>query len=120
LLMPQDIWDKQMDEDIRPVLNAIVQDATGSYLGKSAEHSPPLAEDVVTHVNSQMDRIKSINLDSREAISKEITYALRIEEDDHRLIAFKSALVGHFTHLLAKVRPKVATSESRRAWNLAG
>ena len=100
--------------------NAIVKDSTESYSQKSAEYSPPLAEDVITHVNSQMDRIKSINVDSRAAISKEIAYALRIEEDEHRLIAFKSALVGHFTHLLAKVRPQTATNETRRAWNLAG
>jgi HK97 family phage portal protein len=120
LLMPQDVWDKQMDEDIRPVLNAIVKDATESYLGKSAENHPPLAEDVVTHINSQMDRIKAINLDSRESISKEISYSLRIEEDDARLAAFKSALVSHFTYLLAKVRPQLASDESRRAWNLAG
>jgi hypothetical protein len=120
LLMPLDIWDKQMDEDIRPVLNAIVKDATESCSEKSAEYSPPLAEDVVTHVNSQMDRIKTVNIDTREAISKEIAYSLRIEEDDHRLVAFKSALVSHFTHLLAKVRPQTATDETRRAWNLAG
>ena len=120
LIMPQDIWDKQMDEDIRPVLNAIVKDATESYSEKSAKYSPPLAEDVVTHINSQMDRIKAINIDSREAIAKEISYSLRIEDNEHRLVAFKSALVGHFTHLLAKVRPQTAINETRRAWNLAG
>tara|TARA_Y100000296_G_scaffold72897_1_gene89794 strand:+ start:227 stop:883 length:657 start_codon:yes stop_codon:yes gene_type:complete len=120
LLMPQDIWDKQMEEDIRPVLNAIIKDATESHSEKSAEYSPPTAEDIVTHVNSQMDRIKAINIDSREAIAKEIAYSLRIEEDEHRLAAFKSALVGHFTNLLAKVRPQTAIDETRRAWNLAG
>jgi len=45
---------------------------------------------------------------------------LRIEDNEHRLVAFKSALVGHFTHLLAKVRPQTAINETRRAWNLAG
>jgi hypothetical protein len=118
-VMPQDVWDKQMDEDIRPVLNAITKDAMESYSEKSKDYSPPSSNSLIANVDAQMDRIKSINIDSREAVTREIGNCRHTNDDAQRLVIFKSALTEHFTHLLAKVRPRVAVDESQRAWNAA-
>ena len=118
-VMPQDVWDKQMDEDIRPVLNAITKDAMESYSEKSKDYDPPSSNSLIANVDAQMDRIKSINMDSREAVVREIGNCRHTTDDAQRLAIFKSALTEHFTHLLAKVRPRVAVDESQRAWNAA-
>lgn len=118
-VMPQDIWDKQMDEDIRPVLNAIIKDAMESYSEKSADYNPPSSSSLITTVDAQMDRIKSINIDSREAVTREIGNCRHANDDTQRLAMFKSALTEYFTYLLAKVRPQVAVDESQRAWTTA-
>mgnify|MGYP001237117967 CR=1 FL=1 len=118
-IMSQGTWNKQTDEDIRPVLNAIIKDATESYSEKSADYTAPLPEDVVTHVNSQMERIKGIHVETKDALSGEILSVLALQDKQQRLATLKSSLVSHFTNLLAKVRPQVARDEARRAWNLA-
>ena len=117
-IMPQDIWDKQMDEDVRPVLNAIVKDATETYSVKSENYKNLSAEEIATHVNSQMDRIKSINTSSRETITNEILQSLDVKDPERRATTLRSGLIGHFTQLLAKTRPQFASDEARRAWNL--
>jgi len=117
-IMPQDVWDKQMEEDIRPVLNAIVKDATETYSVKSENYKNLLPEEIATHVGSQMDRIKSINTSSREIITDEILRSLDVKDPEARATTLRSGLIGHFTQLLAKTRPQFASDEARRAWNL--
>jgi HK97 family phage portal protein len=117
-IMPQDVWDKQVDEDIRPVLNAIVKDATETYSAKSENYKNLSPDDIASHVNSQMDRIKSINTSSRETITNQILQSLDTKDPEERVTTLRSNLIGHFTHLLAKTRPQFAADEARRAWNL--
>ena len=118
-VMPQDTWDKQMDEDIRPVLNAITKDAMEAYSEKSGSYSPPSSSDLIANVDAQMDRIKSINIDSREAVTREINNCRHANDSAQRLALFKSALTEYFTNLIVKVRPRIAVDESQRAWDAA-
>jgi hypothetical protein len=119
MIMPQDTWDKQMEEDVRPVLNAIIKDAGDFFQAKSADYSSPLPEDLVAHVNAQVARIQDLNFRSREVISREILNSLAVKDAEHRFTVVRAAIVGHFTQLLAKTRGTVAQSEARRAWNAA-
>ncbi len=118
-IMPQDIWDRQMEEDVRPVLNAIVKDASEYFKTKSADYSLPPQEDVVAHVNAQIARIQDLNFRSREVISREILNSLAIKDAEHRFTVVRAAIVAHFSQLMAKTGVQVAQSEARRAWNSA-
>jgi len=116
-VMPQETWDKQIDEDVRPVLNAIIKDASETFSAKSAAFMPMPAEDTIAHVNAQISRIQDENFRSREVISREILNSLSVKDEEHRSVVLRAAIVGHFTQLLAKTRPQLAQAEARRAWN---
>jgi hypothetical protein len=111
-----DTWSKQMDEDIRPVLTSIINDAQSTYAEKSLVRVPMKKEDIMASVDAQMMRIKSINEETAQEISNSIFATLSVLGEEERATTFRSALVTTFTNLLAKKRGQVAEDETRRAW----
>jgi vacuolar-type H+-ATPase subunit B/Vma2 len=111
-----DTWSKQMDEDIRPVLTSIINDAQSTYAEKSLVRIPMKKEDIMASVDAQMMRIKSINEETAQEISNSIFATLSVLGEEERATTFRSALVTTFTNLLAKKRGQVAEDETRRAW----
>ena len=111
-----DTWSKQMDEDIRPVLTSIINDAQSTYAEKSLVRVPMKKEDIMASVDAQMNRIKSINEETAQEISNSIFTTLSVLGEEERATAFRSSLVTTFTNLLAKKRAQVAEDETRRAW----
>lgn len=115
-VMPQDIWDRQVEEDVRPVLNAILRD---SLTVKSGEAPEFISEDLIAHVNAQISRIQDVNFRTREVISREILNSLSVKDAEHRHVVLRAAIVSHFTQLMAKNRFQIAQDEARRAWRAA-
>ena len=115
-IMTTDTWDRQMDEDIRPVLNSIIKDSQEKQAHASGDYEPPSGEDIQVQLNAQMDRIKSINLDTEQVINQKITTCLALQDEDRRQAAVKGELVSVFASLLAKVPAVLAEDEARRAW----
>lgn len=113
-----EVWAKQMDEDIRPVLNAIINDAQTTYSEKNLIKVPLKKEDIIAHVNSQMNRIKSINDETAQEINSAIFATLGIASEDDKATTLRTALVGTFTNLLAKKKTQIAEDEARRAWSI--
>lgn len=113
-----EVWAKQMDEDIRPVLNAIINDAQTTYSEKNLIKVPLKKEDIIAHVNSQMNRIKSINDETAQEINSAIFATLGIASEDDKATTLRTALVGTFTNLLAKKKTQIAEDEARRAWSM--
>ena len=116
-ILNNDTWTKQMDEDIRPVLSAIVKDSKSIYAEKSANYSGPSASDIHAHLDAQMTRIKSINDDTRTLLDMAIFNSFGIKNDEERLSALKTSIVSIYTDLLVKIRPEVASAEARRSWD---
>jgi hypothetical protein len=115
-IFSSEIWAKQMDEDIRPVLNAIINDSQNTFAEKSLIKTPLKKEDVIAHVNSQMARIKSINEETAQEISTSIFATLGIVGEEDKAASLRTSLVGTFTNLLAKKKSQIAEDEARRAW----
>lgn len=115
-IMTTDTWDRQMDEDIRPVLNSIIKDSQEKQAIESGDYEPPSGEDIQVQLNAQMDRIKSINLDTEQIINQKITTCMALQDEDRRHAAVKGELVSVFASLLAKVPGTLAEDEARRAW----
>jgi len=114
-IMAIDVWDKQIEEDIRPVLNSILRESV-MVSSKSANYVAPLAEDAITQINSQMIRIKEINASTREVILSEIKLAMTAKSEEHRSTLLHSGIISHFTQLMAKSKQNVSIPEARRAW----
>lgn len=113
-----DVWSKQIEEDIRPVLNAIINDSQNMFASKSLIKTPIKKEDVVAQVNSQVERIKSINEETAQQISNSILGTLNIANGEERSAALRESLVGIFTNLIAKKKYEIAQSEARIAWSM--
>jgi HK97 family phage portal protein len=109
-------WDRQMEEDIRPVLNSIIKDSQESQGKKSAEYESPESGDVQVYLNSQMDRIKSINSETCVKIEAELVSAMLLQDEGRRAAALKNGLVTVFANLLAKAPAAVSGDEARRSW----
>jgi hypothetical protein len=113
-----DAWSKQIEEDIKPVLNAIIADSQTIFAEKSLIKTPITSEDVVAQVNSQITRIKSINDETGQQITNAILGTLNIGNEDDKATALRASLVGIFTNLIAKKKNEIAESEARIAWSM--
>jgi HK97 family phage portal protein len=121
IIVPE-VWDRQMDEDIRPVISAIIQDSyasfnehygkkTGIKIGKGIPRA-----DIDAQIDSQMNRIKQINADNLVELKQMMFASLSIIGEEQRASAFRSAVVGLYANLMAKDRFEMAEDETRRAW----
>ena len=108
-----EIWNRQFEEDIRPVLSTIISDSM-EISEKSLEQS-----DVVAQLNAQMERFKDINDLTYTALNSAYVSSLNIKDADQRNIMFRSSCVAIFSNLLAKTVGDVSANEARRAWMFA-
>lgn len=109
MFMPTDVWSKQYDEDILPIVKSIMQDGLGE---KSAEYK----EDLVVSAQAALARIKSTIETTKGELTQQVNQSFSIADPDIRQTVFKSAIITHFTHLIAKLPGQIATAETRRAY----
>lgn len=112
MFMSEDVWRRQYDEDLRPVLMTIMRDSPSV---KSAEGDVE-SEDLVVSANAAIARIQEVISESSENLSNEIRSALGVSNPEIRFTVFKAAVTGHFTQLLGKKPAEIAAAEARRAW----
>lgn len=118
-----DVWNRQAEDDIRPVLTSIIHDSFDLRKEFDMEtgiriKSMPVI-DVVKTVEAHLLRIKNINND----IFSEI-HGLMIKSFDHageeeRLRAFRQGIGEMYANLLARDQFEIAESEARAAWIFA-
>jgi HK97 family phage portal protein len=114
-------WDKQMDEDIKPVIAAIIKDSKKTNSQAFTEKSTDWLNEADTRVqiDAQMLRIKQINQDIKEEISRIMFTSLNITGEEERASAFRSSIISMYTDILAKRKFETASDETRRAWKFA-
>lgn len=115
----QDVWTRQMDEDVKPVLSTIIRDSQSVYQEKSANYTSPSQADMAAHIDSQMVRIKSIIELISGDVSSAIFNSYGITGDDDRYSALRSSINVIFTDAIANFRPTTSAREARRAWDFA-
>lgn len=108
-----EIWDKQLDEDIRPVLSAIVNDS------KELSKKSLDGLDVVAQLNSQLDRFKAVNETTFDALTSAYISSLPVQDETNRSTVFKAHCVAIFSNLLARTVSETASVEARRSWQFA-
>ena len=113
----RETWTRQIEEDIRPVLTSIMNDARETYAEKRLPIAPFTREDAIAHVNSQIERINLVNDETFGELSASMFTSLNAPDEDIRSTLFRSSIVSTFTNLLGKKRPEIAEQEARRAWN---
>lgn len=120
-VMATEIWDKQMDEDIRPVISAIINDSienrqnTYESKGIKAKQIQPL--EVLKAIDSSLLSIKKINNYVHSEITSLMMKSFKIQNEDERFAAFRQDVVEMYANLLAKEHIDTAETNAVSAWN---
>jgi HK97 family phage portal protein len=112
-----DVWSKQMEEDIRPMLKAILADAV--VLSGQRTGMPPEVEDseIEQVVDEQVARMQKANSTTKEEIAAAILIAMALNDDEDRASMLKAALVAIFANLLGKRKRVIAEQEAQTSHN---
>lgn len=114
-----DVWNKQMRDDIRPIISAIVAESN-DISAKELNSGQVTQEELNQYVDAQMDRMQQANNTTKEEVTAAVLTALALAaggegEDGHSLLM--TALAAIFAHLLLKRKRKISEHESQTAVN---
>jgi hypothetical protein len=114
-----DTWNRQIAEDLRPVLSGIIAEAAAiasEKVGGEIDINSPAVQE---YLDAQMERIQKANETTKSEISDAIKTALnfnaRNEEDRHLLL--KAAVLATFLHLAKSRRKSISEHEAQSAYN---
>lgn len=116
-IFDEQVWNKQLEEDVKPVIAGISADAArlvGEQSGMPVEED---AEEMQEVVDAQIERMKKINSTTKDEIASAILIALALADDEDRVGMLKAALLAIFMNLLSKRRRLIAEHESQSAYN---
>jgi HK97 family phage portal protein len=118
-----DTWDRQMEEDIKPILSAIIRDSHdarkefGEANGIKVKSLPKL--DTVKTVDSQVGVIKSLNRENVNEIQRLYIDSLNLIDGDSRASMIREGIVDMYTNFFAKEQAEIAMDVARSTWNYA-
>lgn len=117
-IIPVETWNKQFEEDIKPVVASIITDSWQSKSGNSQISGYQIKSniDFIAQVDSQIKRIMAINDETKEAVVDAMFKSLNVSGEEERASVFRASVVSHYVNLIAKRRFEVAEDETRRAW----
>jgi len=112
-------WDKQLEEDLRPVLAAIVTEAAESSWedGVPDGEEPISQKDLQQYLDEQMQRVKKSNETTREEILAAILVVMLLSGNEDRSSILRTALGAIFAELMGRRRRLIAEQESQTAYN---
>lgn len=117
-IFDMDVWNKQMSDDIKPVVAAIMREASEDVSSQTGQQAQPTQEEIDAYVEEQMQRMKQSNQTTQEEISAAVLTALAMRgegDDSHALL--KSAIIAIFLYLLSRRKRMIAQHEAMSAHN---
>lgn len=116
-IFDSDVWDKQLADDIRPVLNGIALEGVAST-GEDEEPPVPDTEDYEKYLQAQTARVQKVNETTKEEIAAALAIALAVSGgDEDKSAVLRAALIGIFANLLARRKRVTAEHEAQTAFN---
>jgi len=113
-------WNRQMEDDLRPVLLAIVNDShefrKESYSQKGIKSKALSPATVKNHVDSQIAEILLINSNLRSQMEEMMMKSFSHVGEEQRFSSFREELVGMYANVLAKDQLEISESEAKKAW----
>jgi len=107
-----DVWQKQLEDDVRPVLFAIIQDAA-----ETAGLPKPDKKDMVVASTESLVQLQTLNEQIEKDIGTAIKSALGFFGDDSRLASFKETLIESYAQLDAKDRYAITSRVTSSLWS---
>jgi hypothetical protein len=116
-IFDSEVWAKQLEEDIRPMLKSIATDAI-SLAGQRTGMPPDVEEaEIEKVVDDQIARVQKANATTKEEIIAAILIAMALGDDEDRLSMLKAAIVAIFANLLGKRKRVIAEQEAQTSYN---
>ena len=123
-IFDMDVWNKQLREDLGPVIEGAMMEASTTALKESDEKIDTSEEEVQEYVSSQLDRVENVNETTKKELAAAILLAALLVGDDESSapISAKIALLGTsvaavFAALLTKRLLMTSEVESNAAYN---
>jgi HK97 family phage portal protein len=112
-ILSPDVWNKQLEEDIKPVLSAIVKDAIEVKQPGATWNQLEINVKVYRHI----ENIKQLNSDMFGQVKNAIINAVSTPGEEARHESLKKDIIEMYANLHGKVRREVALEETSEAWN---
>jgi len=116
-IFDQRIWDKQLAEDMRPILSGIMNDAAtlvSQEVGMQAEIDE---KEAAEHLKEQIERFQQMNATTAKEIEGAVLISLSLGDGEDKMGMLKAALLAIFVNLLSKRKRRTAEHESHTAYN---
>jgi HK97 family phage portal protein len=116
-IFDSEVWAKQLNEDVRPMLKAIATDAVALAAQKTGMPAEVEESEVDKVVDEQIERMEKANSTTKEEIAAALIIAMAMGDDEDRIGLLKAALSAIFANLLGKRKRVIAEQEAQTAHN---
>lgn len=116
-IFDSEVWAKQLNEDIRPMLKAIATDAVALAAQKTNMPAEVEESEVDKIVDEQVQRMEKANSTTKEEIAAALIIAMAMGDDEDRIGLLKAALAAIFANLLGKRKRVIAEQEAQASYN---
>jgi len=111
-------WNRQLADDIRPLLKAMMVEAAEEVATKSGLDATLEEDEVDEYLDAQVARAQKVNESTKGEVVAALTVAAAMSgEDEDRSSVLKTALVAVFANLLGRRRRVMADHETQTALN---
>jgi HK97 family phage portal protein len=116
-IFDSEVWAKQLNEDVRPMLKAIATDAVELAAQKTGMPAEVEESEIDKVVDEQIERMQKANSTTKEEIAAALIIAMAMGDDEDRIGLLKAALAAIFANLLGKRKRVIAEQEAQTAYN---
>ena len=122
-IFDKEMWNKQLREDMAPMLMAIVKDASDMAQEQTGMDSAADQEEVKAYIEEQLSRMEKVNDTTNDEIAAAVLVALALMGGDgdelgiDKSSLLRSALIAIFANLLSKRKRMIAEHEAQTAYN---
>jgi hypothetical protein len=116
-IFDSEVWAKQLNEDIRPMLKAIATDAVALSAQRTNMPAEVEEAEVDKIVDEQVQRMEKANSTTKEEIAAALIIAMAMGDDEDRIGLLKAALAAIFANLLGKRKRVIAEQEAQASYN---
>jgi len=113
-----DVWNRQMDDDLRPLFKAILLDAANLVSEDIGETGTIAEKELEEVLEAQVARAQQANETTKEELAAALLVVMALSgSDDDKASMLRAALIAIFANLLAKRKRTIAEHESQSAFN---
>lgn len=116
-IFDNEIWNKQMLDDFKPLLAGITGDAARLISEQTGMPADIDEEEAKALIDAQMERMQKVNNSTKDEIKSAILIASALSEDEDRSGMLKAALTAIFMNLISKKQRVIAEHEAQTAYN---